>query len=486
MDNSNSLNTTLTGSGIMKILTKIRGMDEILYGGLPLGRTTLITGGPGTGKTVFGLEFLYRNALVEETGIFITFEETAAAIRRNALAMGWNLALLEERGSLNIMDIDVPLNIMQSGDFTINGLLGILSGKVKTTGAKYIVIDAIDVLMRLFRDANDCYNQLASLHNWIIKQELTTILTIKQDSHESVSYQHLEYMTDCVIQLDQRILTQVMTRRLRVLKYRGSGFWSNEFPYIITSIGIVVIPITKMEFAQQCVGTKFSTGIKNFDNLLSGGLLHGSCILIAGSSGSGKTTLASSIGVSACYRGERVIYVSFEESVGGLTSGMRSAGIEMQPEIDSRLLHIQSIVPESAGVEEHLWRIFQLIDLSRPDHIIIDAISACRRMGTEAMAFDFLVRLLTYCKTEGITCIYLNQTGSENPVDEISGIGISSLVDSIIVLEQLWPKKSHQRRLLITKIRGSSHSHLYHDFSITDKGILIHETSNLQSASNNK
>ncbi len=158
----------------------------------------------------------------------------------------------------------------------------------------------------------------------------------------------------------------------------------------------------------------------------------------------------------------------------------------MQPEIDSQLLNIQPMIPESAGVEEHLWRIFQLIDLAKPDHIIIDAISACQRMGTDTMAFDFLVRLLTYCKTEGITCIYLNQIGSENPVDEISGIGISSLVDSLIVLEQLWPEKSHQRRLLITKMRGSSHSHIYHDFSITDKGVLIHETPNLQSDSYNK
>lgn len=478
MSNINTSPTAAAGiptcdedSSIPKAVTGVRGLDDVLLGGLPRGRTTLIGGGPGTGKTMLALEFLYRGALAGEPGVMVTFEEQAGAIRRNARTMGWDLEKLERDGRLVVMQADVPANLVQSGEFDISGLLSILAGQVRAVHAQRIVIDAADVLLRLFHDAHRAEDQIITLHNWLLTQQQTAVITVKTIGDASEAMHRLEYMTDCVLRLDQRVLGQVSTRRMRVLKYRGSGFLSNEYPYVIARDGIVLMPISTVAPASRTTLSKFRTGVTRLDAILDGGFIEGSSVLIGGSTGTGKTILASSIAVAACARGERVLYISFEESADDLTSSVLSAGIDLRPAIEAGTLRLFNSIPETMGVEEHLWCIFQVIESLEPRHLIVDAISACQRMGSEAAAFDFLVRLVVFCRARRITCIYINQTDAKNDLHQISGVGISSLIDTLVVLEQDWPGRTHRRRILILKARGSRHSHGWNTFRITDAGL---------------
>lgn len=458
---------------IPKTPTGIPGVDAVLLGGVPRGRTTIVGGGPGSGKTLFALEFLYRGALADEPGVFVTFEEQAEVIRRNARAIGWDFAPLERNRRLFVMQADVPLDVVQSGDFDITGLLAILAGQIQALKARRIVIDAADVLLRLFRDRGRQEQQLFMLHRWLLEQGLTAVLTVKSADGGERANSVLQYAADCVLRLDQRVIGQVATRRLRVLKYRGSGFLSNEYPYIITAGGLVLMPISTVELAQQPPGPRFPTGVEGLDALLGGGFQQGSCILISGTSGAGKTTLACSLAVTACARDEPVLFVDFGESMASLRSNMASAGIDLGPALESGRLKVLTAMPEARGVEEHLWRIIQALDALKPRHLIVDAISACQRFGANAVAFDFLVRLLTECKTRGITCLYLNQLLGAQAVHALSGVGISSLADGILLLEQDWQDDEHRRRLLIVKLRGTRHSRSPHVFQVTDQGIRV-------------
>lgn len=370
---------------------------------------------------------------------------------------------------------------MVSGEFTIEGLLAILSGQIEAMGAQRLVIDAVDGLLRLFRDHLHQQNQLYLLHNWLRQQQLTTMLTAKRADGSNNPYHTLDYLVDCILCFDQRVVNQVVTRRLRVLKYRGSGFLSNEYPYVITASGVELVPISSTQLRQQPLGPPFSTGNPRLDSLLRGGFRRAASILVAGSSGTGKTTLACSFAVAACQRGERVLYVSFEESQAALVNTMLSPGVDLRPALAAEQLRILTTMPEALGVEDHLMRILQAIDEFQPDHLVVEAISACWRMGSEHAAFDFLVRLIDTCKARGITSVYTNQirnggSGYSPDVEEISGIGISSLTDTLLLLEQRWWQQEYTRRLLIIKARGSQHSHYFHSFTISAQGIFIDET----------
>jgi circadian clock protein KaiC len=457
---------------IPKAATEVHGLDEVLLGGLPRGRATLVGGGPGTGKTILGLEFLYRGALAGEPGILLTFEEQAEAIRRNAQTLGWNLDALERAGSLAIIDAGVPTDVVATGEFDIGGVLAILGGRIRELGARRVVIDAADLLLRLFRDPRREEDQLIALHQWLIEQQQTVIITVKTSNEPTEPMHRLEYLTDCVLRLDHRVLGQVSTRRLRVLKYRGSSFLSNEYPYVIGAQGLVLMPISSLALTARAYGARFPTEVYGLDALVGGGFFHGSSVLIGGASGTGKTILACSIATAAGARGERVLYISFEESAESLVASVRSAGLDLDSALQSGILRFLTSIPEAMGVEEHLWRIFQVVESFDPQHVIFDAISACQRMGSEEAAFDFVVRLLTHCKARGTTCIYLNQTNPRDSIDQLSGVGISSLIDALLVLRQDWPQDdAHRRSALVVKVRGSRHAHHPTSFQITDDGI---------------
>jgi circadian clock protein KaiC len=465
---------------IPKVPTKIAGLDEILEGGIPCGRTTVVSGGPGSGKTVLGLEFLCRGAMAGEPGVFVTFEERAAAIRLNALAMGWDLADLEKAGKIAIIEARLPGEEIVCGDFDIQGLLAILNGHVKRIGARRIVMDALDVLLRIYDDLKHERNELSRLHNWLTDHGLTSILSVKTrhgDNQES-QYEFLDFMADCVIRLDHRVVGQVATRRLRVIKYRGSGFGTNEYPYVFGEHGIVLFPLTTAELTHQPLGTKISTGLKGLDVMLDGGFRLASCVLISGNSGTGKTTLASTFAQAACQRGERVLYLNFEESKEAMISGMLSPGIDLRPSLRDKTLIVQTATPESTGSDNHLNRVMETIARFKPDHLILDAVSACIRMGSKQAAFDFMMRLVSVVKERGITSILTNQIGNgvDNNDEELSGIGFSSIVDAVVQLRFVETDEEMLRQILVIKSRGSAHSNRRQLYFITDRGIEFPNT----------
>jgi circadian clock protein KaiC len=459
---------------IPKVPTKIAGLDEILEGGLPRGRTTLVSGGPGSGKTVLGLEFLYRGAMAGEPGVFVTFEERAEAIRLNARSMGWDLAPLEKAGKIAIIEARLPGEEVLSGDFDIQGMLAIAGGHVKRIGARRIVMDALDMLLRVYDDTKREHNELSRLHDWLIDRGLTSVLSVKthRDDNHGSQYEFLDFMADCVIRLDHRVMGQVATRRLRVIKYRGSGFGTNEYPYVFGEHGIVLFPLTMTELIHQPLGPKVSTGLKGLDLMLDRGFRRASCILISGNSGAGKTTLASTFARAACLRGERVLYLNFEESKEAMISGMLSPGIDLRPSIRARKLLIQTAMPESTGSDDHLNRAMETIESFKPSHLILDAVSACIRMGSEQAAFDFMMRLISVVKERGITTILTNQvSGGEGSDEELSGFGFSSVVDAVVQLRFVETDQEVNRQIFIVKSRGSAHSNRRQSYVITDRGI---------------
>ena len=461
---------------IPKVPTRIVGLDVILEGGLPQGRTTVVSGGPGSGKTVLGLEFLWRGAMAGEPGVFVTFEERAQAIRLNAWAMGWDLAALEKAGKIAIIEARLPGEEIVSGDFDIQGMLAIAGGHVKRIGAQRIVMDALDVLLRIYDDSKRERSELSRLHNWLTDQGLTSVLSVKThgDDNQRSQYEFLDFMADCVIRLDHRVVGQVATRRLRVIKYRGSGFGTNEYPYVFGEQGIVLFPLTTTELAHQPLGPKVSTGLKGLDLMLDGGFRSASCILISGNSGTGKTTLASTFAQAACLRGERVLYLNFEESKEAMISGMLSPGIDLRPSIRDEKLLIQTAMPESTGSDNHLNRVRETLDSFKPNHLILDAVSACVRMGSKQAAFDFMMRLISVVKEKGITSILTNQNSSKGRIgndEKLSGIGFSSVVDAVVQLRFAETDQEITRQMLVVKSRGSAHSNRRQLYVITDRGI---------------
>jgi circadian clock protein KaiC len=464
---------------IPKVPTKIVGLDEILEGGFPKGHTTVVSGGPGSGKTVLGIEFLCRGAMAGEPGVFVTFEERAQAIRLNASAMGWDLAALEKAGKMAIIEARLPGEQIVSGDFDIQGMLAIVGGHVKRIGAQQIVIDALDVLLRIYGDLKRERSELSRLHDWLTDQGLTSVLSVKtfSDDNQGSQYEFLDFMADCVIRLDHRVMGQVATRRLRVIKYRGSGFGTNEYPYVFGEHGIVLFPLTTAELTHQPLGPKVSTGLQGLDLMLNGGFRRASCILISGNSGTGKTTLASTFAQAACHRGERVLYLNFEESKEAMISGMLSPGIDLRPSIRDEKLLVQTAMPESTGSDNHLNRARETIDRFQPNHLILDAVSACVRMGSKRSAFDFIMRLVSLVKGRGITSILTNQISSQLGTDEeLSGIGFSSVVDVVVQLRFVETDQEVTRQLLIVKSRGSAHSNRRQLYVITDRGIEFPDT----------
>jgi circadian clock protein KaiC len=459
---------------LAKAPSYISGFDEILYGGLPQGRATLIEGGPGTGKSIVGLEFLYRGALAGEAGIFVAFEERASAVRRNARTLGWDLESLEKAGKLAIIEARMDPEAVVSGDFNMKALLAIIEGQSKAIGAKRIVFDALDVLLRLFDNPNRERSEMYSLHEWLLDHEITAILTVKAAEGNSIfgRYEFLEFMADCVIRLLQRPGEWVSTRELQVIKYRGSDFGRNAYPFVIQAGGISVIPISEFGLQHQALGPHVSSGSTRLDAVLGGGYRKGSSILIAGSSGTGKTTLVNTFVKAACDRGERVLYLGFEESEDAMVATMLSPGIDLRQVIKNGLLKVVTAMPEAYGTEKHLIRAFNVINEFKPDHVIVDAISSFERMGSDRAAFEFAMRLVNRCKDKGITLIMTNQsTGATDDRVAISGLGISSTIDALLWLRFVEVADSLKRRLLVIKSRGSKHSNQYQDFLITDHGI---------------
>lgn len=461
---------------IKKTQTNIEGLDEILNGGLPKNKITLVHGAAGNGKTIMGIEFLYHGAISGESGIFVGFEESIDSIRENALTLGWDLSKLEKEKKLFLMEGSIDPNVILSGKFSLKSMLSIISGKAKEIGAKRIVLDALDVLLGFFDNPMHVRAELFGLYRWLRRSGLTTIITLKpRESYPGTLFQDYFYsISDCVIYLDVRQLKQISTRRCRVVKYRGSDFGSNEYPFIISNTGIRLVPITRFDLRHKPFGERISSGIPKLDELLGGGYYRSSCILLAGEPGTGKTILASTFVKHICKMGEKVIYLSFEESPDALINNIKSAGINLAPFLKNKLQLIGSM-PEAVGVEEHLMKMMEEVINFEPKHFIVDAISACERIGGKEASFDYLMRLINFLKERGITTILTNQTSDKKTHMEISGNGISSMIDILVFIKYSYSKKEINRTIQILKARGSKHSNKIYGFKIVDTGIEIYD-----------
>ena len=451
------------------------GLDKILQGGLPRGRTTLFSGGPGCGKSLLALEFAIRGAEAGEPGIYVSFEERASAVRVNAATLGWDIETLEREKKLFLLDSPVQQETIVTGNFDLKALLAIIDGLTQELGGKRLVLDAIDVLLRYYNDTFREREQLFALNDWLLDRELTSILTVKRDegADGNSRYEFLDYLADCVIHLDQRVVDQVTTRRLRVVKYRGSDYGRNEYPYVTGLGGLRMIPVSSVEMMHKAPGGPVSSGQEHLDQVLGGGYLQGSCIMIAGASGTGKTTLACTFARGAAERGERVLYISFEESIEAIVGSLLSSGTDLRPGLKSGVIRALTAMPESMGVEEHLLRILDVTDDFQPQHMVVDAISAARRMGSDRAAFEFLVRLLNACRERGITALIVNQTTGDAVALEIAGDHISSLLDAILFLRYVESGGETNRVISVVKSRGTRHSNQIREFRITDEGVEL-------------
>ena len=455
--------------------TGIPGLDEITGGGFPTGRPTLVCGGPGCGKTLLALEFLIHGANeFNEPGVFLALEENARELSANFASMGFDLPDLIRRKKL-VIDY-VPLErseIEETGEFNLEGLFIRLAHAIDSIGAKRVALDTIESLFSAFPNAMILRAEIRRLFRWLKKKGMTAIITGERGV-DTLTRQGLEeYVSDCVIMLDNRIEDEVCLRRLRIVKYRGSAHGTNEYPFLIDDDGIDVMPITSVGLRQDVSPRRVSSGISDLDNMLGGkGYYRGSSVLVSGTAGTGKTSLGASFVDSACRRGERVIIFSFEESPKQIIRNMRSIGIDLQRWVRLGLLEFHSIRPTMYGLEKHLSLIQKAISAFNPQSVVVDPlnsfISGANEMNVKAM----LTRLVDFMKCRKITGLFTSLTTSGSPLEH-TDISISSLIDTWIILRDNEVEGERTRTIYILKSRGIAHSNQLREFTLTGNGVQL-------------
>ena len=460
--------------GLVKVPTGIRGFDELTGGGLPAGRPTLVTGGAGSGKTLFGLEFLVRGAQdFDEPGVLLAFEELAPDLADNAASLGFDLPALEAEGRLVVdaMRID-PTEIVTTGDFDLDGLFIRLAAGIQSVGAKRVVLDTIEVLFTALDNEAVVRAEFARLLRWLKGQGMTTVITGERGREGQLTRFGIEeYVTDCVIVLDHRIRDELATRRLRVVKYRGSSHGTNEYPFLIRDRGLMVWPLTEVALDYSASDERVSLGAPALDDMLAGGVYRGSTVLISGSAGTGKTTLAAQVVEAACARGERALFVSFEESPGQIVRNMRSVGIDLGRWVDAGLLQIRGERATAFGLEAHLDRVEQLLDDVRPSVAVLDSVGSLSHVGEGAEVTSTVARELDMLKTRGITAVITSLT-HDGP-GESSAAAVSSLIDTWLLLRNTEADGERNRLLFVIKSRGTAHSNQVREFRLTSDGIEL-------------
>jgi circadian clock protein KaiC len=461
---------------IIKTPTGIIGLDEILEGGLPHERPTLIFGGPGCGKTALAMEFLCRGARqFDEPGLFVSFEESAKDITTNFTSCDYGFAEALEAQSIHIDSISIsdhPIGV-ETGEFTLDGLLVRLEQGVKTTGARRLVLDSLSSLLARFSDTTNLRYEISRILLWIKQKGLTAIVTSELESSEPMRNKLAEYVFDCVIQMDHRIKEQISKRRLRVIKYRGSSHGADEYPFLITGSGISIFPITAVSLNSVASNEFESTGIDGLDTMLAGkGFYRGSTILVSGGAGTGKSTLSVNFALSACLSGRRSLYLAFEESASQIMRNMRSVGIDVEAGVKKGLLRIEPIRPNSFGLEEHHVGILRLIEAFDPDTVVLDPITSFTSLGNRIEIRALFTRTLDYLKSKGITTLLVNLTPGSG-TDEETETAVSSIVDTWIILHFERAQGRRQRQIYVHKARGIGHSHDIAELVLSDSGVAV-------------
>ena len=453
-----------------KAATGIDGLDEITGGGLPRGRASLVCGAAGCGKTLLAMEFLVRGASEHgEPGVFMAFEETAPELSENMRSLGHDLEDLRANGLLRIDHVRVERSeIEEAGDYDLEGLFVRLGHAIDSIGAKRIVLDTLEALFAGLDDQGRLRAELRRLLRWLKDRGVTAVITAERGEGALTRHGMEEYVSDCVILLDHRVSEQVSTRRLRIVKYRGSAHGTNEYPFLIDERGIAVMPITSASLHPDVSDERVPSGVPRLDAMLGGnGYFRGSTVLVTGTAGTGKTTLAASFAAAACARGERCLYLAFEESPDQIMRNMRSVGIDLRTHVDAGRLRIEASRPSLYGVEMHLAQIHRLVAEFQPGTVILDPIS---NLGDTLDASAMLLRLIDFLKANGITAMLINLTAGGTAL-ESTDVGVSSLIDTWLVLRDIEAGGERNRGLYVIKSRGMQHSNQIREFLITPSGV---------------
>ena len=463
--------------GLSKAPTGIEGLDEITGGGLPEGRPTLVCGTAGCGKTMLALEFLVRGATqFGEPGVFMMFEENAAELNANVRSLGFDLESLVAQKKIVLDYVHIERSeIEETGEYDLEGLFIRLGHAIDSIGAKRVVLDTVEALFAGLPNHAVLRAELRRLFRWLKDRGMTAVITgEKGDGNAITRYGLEEYVADCVIILDQRIQEQISTRRLRVLKYRGTAHGMNEYPFLIGAHGFSVLPITSLQLDHQVSTQRVPTGIARLDEMLGGqGVFRGSSVLISGSPGTGKSSIAARFTEAACRRGERALFFAYEESTAQIVRNMRSVGIDLDLWIKKGLLEIHSSRPTLQGLEQHLVTVHDIVRAFRPNVVAVDPISDLTLARDQTEVKPTLMRLIDFLKKEQITAIFtcLTSGGEATSAPEDSQIGVSSLMDTWLMLRNVEFTGERNRTIFVRKSRGMAHSNQVREFVLSDKGM---------------
>ncbi|HLO50975.1 MAG TPA: circadian clock protein KaiC [Kamptonema sp.] len=458
-----------------KCPTGIQGLDEITGGGLPKGRPTLVCGSAGCGKTLLAMEFLVHGAIeYGEPGVFISFEETVEELTQNVTSLGWDLnqMMADKQLSIDCFYID-PSEIQETGEYDLEGIFIRLGYAIDSIGAKRVVLDTIEVLFSGLSNTGIVRAELRRLFRWLKTKGVTAIITGERGDNSLTRQGIEEYVSDCVIRLDQRVYEELATRRLQIFKYRGSQHGSNEYPFLIEENGISVLPITSLGLNHTVSNDRISSGIPRLDAMLGGeGYFRGSSILITGMAGTGKSTIAAAFAAAVCKRGEKCLYLAFEEAPHQILRNMRSVGLDLEPYLQQELLQIQALRPTAHGLEVHLVQIHRWLSYFQPTTVIIDPISNLTLTGSILQVKAFFMRVIDYLKSQQVTVLMNNLISGGTPLENTE-IGISSLMDTWLEVRVIESNGERNRILQVIKSRGMEHSNQVREFRLTTQGVEL-------------
>jgi circadian clock protein KaiC len=461
------------GSTLPKTPTGIQGLDEITFGGLPKGRPTLICGSAGCGKTLLSIAFLVHGAMqCSEPGVFIAFEETEEDLRKNVASLGYDLKELTDRKKLVIDHIHIEASeIEETGEYDLEGLFVRLGYAIDTIGAKRVVLDTIESIFSGLPNPSILRAELRRLFRWLKDKGVTAIITGERGAATLTRQGLEEYVSDCVILLDHRTREQISTRRLQVVKYRGSTHGTNEYPFLIDEHGISVLPITSLGLQHRASSERISSGVERLDAMLGGkGYYRGTSILVSGTAGTGKSSLAAHFVDAACRRNERCAYFATEESPDLIVRNMRSIGVNLGPWIKKGLLKFDATRPTFHGLEIHLLRMYKLVRETNARVVVVDPITSYISLGDNLEVKSMLTRLTDFFKAHQITAFFTSLTEGGNALEQ-SEVGISSLMDTWILLRHIESNGERNRGIWVLKSRGMAHSNQIREFVFTEHGI---------------
>jgi circadian clock protein KaiC len=460
---------------LVKERTGISGFDEITRGGLPAGRPTLVCGSAGAGKTLFAMEFLVRGAtLFNEPGVFMSFEESSQELVTNVASLGFDLNQLIADKKLVVDFVFIERSeIEETGEYDLEALFLRLGHAIDSIGAKRVVLDTLEVLFSALPNEAIVRAELRRLFRWLKERGVTAVITGERGDGKLTRYGLEEYVADCVILLDHRVQNQISTRRMRIVKYRGTSHGTNEYPFFIDDKGFSVLPITSLGLQHMAPSERLSTGIERLDTMLDGqGFYRGSSILVSGTAGTGKSTIAAHFIAAACQRGERALFFAFEESQDQIIRNMRSIGIDLEKFVKKGLLQFHNARPSAWGLEVHLALVHKAISEFDPAVVVIDPITNFLAVGDRMETKSMLTRLIDFLKSRQITGMFTSLTSAESEIED-SEVDVSSLMDTWLLVKTIESNGERNRGLYILKARGIAHSNQVREFLLTDHGIEL-------------